>query len=510
MADLPPLIEALCRPNAYPHPVAAVELHETHISWVLLAGDYAYKIKKPVDFGFLDFSTLARREHSCREELRLNRRLAPDLYLDVLPIAGSPAAPRMGGAGPVLEYAVQMHRFGQDALYDHLADAGRLDAALLDPLADVLAKFHGAVARSGPDGRLGAPECVHAYARQNFEQIRPRLEVADDLDRLAVLEDWTERAGARLAPRMTQRQAEGAVRECHGDLHLGNIVLWRGRPTPFDCIEFNPELRWIDVISELAFLLMDLEVRGLAGPAWGLLNRYLQRTGDYGGVALLDYYRVYRALVRAKIACLSAAPAVYRRYLDYALSVIRPRAPLLAITHGVSGSGKSHLAARLAGPLTAIWLRSDVERKRLAGLPAEATSGSAWGEGLYTQDSSARTYRRLLELAAMVLAAGHSVLVDATFLRRADRAAQHDLARRSGAGFLILSLQAPPSLLRQRVQERQRGGGDASEADLAVLQRQWAIREPLDAAEMDCTLHIDPGQALDAAAIARAIGSRFR
>jgi aminoglycoside phosphotransferase family enzyme len=369
------LIAALCDSARYPHDVGRVRVLETHISWVLLTGRYAYKIKKAVDFGFLDFSTLARRKHCCEEELRLNRRLAPDIYLDVVPIRGSHQAPRFDGDGPVVEYAVRMREFPQGALADALLPRGDFGAREIDLLAVAIARFHGAAAQAGPATGFGAPELVLREALQNFDQISEFGNTPDDQETLENLRAWTMRMHGRLRETMALRLQAGYVRECHGDLHLGNIAVLDGQPVPFDCIEFNPELRWIDVMSELAFLTMDLADRGYPQLAARILNRYLEEGGDYDGVRLFDFFQVYRALVRAKVQRLhqgsreAAAGAVdateWGRYIALSRQLAAPRATFLLITHGLSGCGKSTVSQSLLEGLCAVRVRSDVERKRL-------------------------------------------------------------------------------------------------------------------------------------------------
>lgn len=510
------LVQALLDPARYPHPAAGVEHLETHISHLLLAGDYAYKIKKPLDLGFLDFTTLARRERACREELRLNRRTAPELYLDCLPIAGTPAAPVPGGDGPVLEWAVRMRRFAQDDLLDRRLAAGRVTAAELDALGRMLAGFHAAAASAGADSRHGDPAAVRAVALDNFAELDRRLDAPADRDLAAGLEDWTRAACRRLEPAFAARKAAGRVREGHGDLHLGNIVLSGGRPVPFDCIEFNADLRWIDVMADLGFLLMDLRHRRAPAAARRLLNVYLEQGGDYAGLAVLPFYQVYRALVRAKIAAIRLGQATLpapardalqdevRAYLELAGEFTRPARPFLLITHGLSGSGKSWYSGRLLEALDAVRLRSDVERKRLHGLPPLADSGSAPGAGLYTAAATERTYRRLAELADAVLAAGWPVLVDATFLEAERRAAFRRLAEGRGLPFVLLACRADPGTLRRRVTERRQRGDDAAEADTAILERQLQSYRP--PAESEHPLWADG----PAAAVLEALQIRLR
>jgi aminoglycoside phosphotransferase family enzyme/predicted kinase len=457
------VIEELRDPARYPHPVERVELIETHISWVLLAGDYAYKLKKPVDLGFLDFRSLQARRFYCEEELRLNRRTAPQIYLDVVPITGDEADPRLDGDGAAIEYAVKMRRFPQDALLSRMAQDGRLGLQHIDALARGVAAFHSRVARADAARPFGSAEEVLAPALQNFDQIEALIGADADVPELERLRDWTLREHVRLRATFEARKAGGFVRECHGDLHLGNIALIDGEPTAFDGIEFSESLRWIDVVNEIAFLVMDLIDRKLPRLAWRFLNGYLEATGDYAGMPLLRFYLVYRALVRAKVACIrdhqpgldgQAHGRAGREYLEYlrlaqALAERPPRA--LIVMHGVAGSGKTTVAQELLEAWGAVRLRSDVERKRLQGLEAGARTGSALGEGIYSPDLTAQTYARLSALSRTVLEAGYPVIVDATFLARAQRSAFAETARAAGVPFGIAVCEAPEAVLRERV-----------------------------------------------------------
>jgi aminoglycoside phosphotransferase family enzyme/predicted kinase len=495
-------------PALYPDASGPVDLLETHISYVLLAGSHAYKIKKAVDLGFLDFSTLARRHQFCEEELRLNRRLAPDLYQAVVAITGSPQAPRLDGPGEAIEYAVQMQRFPQDALLDRQLSEGRLSAAAIDQLADTLADFHGRIARAPPANPFGTPPAIWAPMAQNFDQLRALLPDASHADCLDPLETWSRERFNKLNRLLASRSRSGWIRECHGDLHLGNIARVDRELHIFDCIEFSPELRWIDVFSEIAFLVMDLEERGRPDYGQRLLNRYLEATGDYRGLPLLDFYKVYRALVRAKINAIrerqqaSAEPsprlADGERYLDYATQVTRPRQPCLVLMHGVAGSGKTWLAGQLLEELGALRIRSDVERKRLHGLARAARSHSGVGQGIYDPATSTATYGQLLELANEILAADYPVVVDAANLLAWQRTAFRQLAASWRVPFAILDCTAPPAVLQARIAQRQASGGDASEANEAVLAHQMQTREALSPEEEAYCLHIDTALPLPA------------
>jgi aminoglycoside phosphotransferase family enzyme/predicted kinase len=520
----PALIAALREPARYPHPVARVELVETHISWVLLAGDYAYKLKKPLDLGFLDFSTLEARRRCCAEELRLNRRTAPALYLEVVPIGGTPDDPRLG-ADPAIEYAVKMRRFDQDALLDRVAKRGALAPALVDALAAAVADFHARVERAPPGSGWGAPERVLAFCEQNFatlESMEPLAGSPADLEHLESLRTWTRREFTARRERFVERRRAGFVRECHGDLHLGNIALVDGAPVAFDCIEFNPDLRWIDVQSEVAFLVMDLLDHRLDAAAWRCLDRYLGATGDYEGLAVLRFYLVYRALVRAKVAALRAAQpdldaqarervaAERRGYFALARRLADGARPAIVLMHGLSGSGKTTVAQALLERLGAVRVRSDVERKRLHGLDARARSGAGLDAGLYAPEATRRTYERLAAAARAIVDAGFTAIVDAAALRRADRAAFRALARELGVPFAIAACEAPKPALRERVAARERAGADASEATAAVLERQIETQEPLGADEWGEAAVFDTGAGPDAiAAAAQAVEGRL-
>ncbi len=496
------LADALRSPACYPHAVGPVERIETHISFVFLAGEHAYKIKKPLSLPFLDFSSLAARRRSCDEEVRLNRRTAPQLYLGVVPITGSVDAPRIGGAGAAIEYAVHMRRFPQEALLDRLASSGALRPEHVDSLAAAVARLHAEAPQAAAASPYGTPERALADALANFDALAsPDADAGGRL--LASVRHWTMRNHRLLAPCLAQRRVEGFVRECHGDLHLANVVLLDGDAIPFDAIEFDPALRWIDAMSEVAFPWMDLQHHRLPALAARFLDAYLEASGDYRGVVLLRFFAVYRAMVRAKVAALRArelaaddprrAPirADVEAHLALAARLARTGRPALVLMQGVSGSGKTTLAQRLLEALGAIRLRSDVERKRRHGLAALDRRPAAPGGGLYTGREDELTYARLADLAAPLLAAGYPVIVDATFLRRARRDAFRALASAAGASFTLIACEAPLASVRARLAERTRDGTDASDAGLAVLERQLREREPLGRDEVDHAIAVD-------------------
>ncbi|SCZ55733.1 bifunctional aminoglycoside phosphotransferase/ATP-binding protein [Thiohalomonas denitrificans] len=467
-------IQALADSCRSTGPEGSVRIIETHISRVLLAGRYAYKFKRPLDLGFVDYSTLERRRHFCDEELRLNQRTAPDLYLERVSVAETTEGPVFGGT-PAVEFAVKMLRFPETELMSRMQRDGRLQPEHIDALAQRIATFHldlpGTTA-------YGDAESILAPMAENFRQIRRFL--AEHPAELNQLEQWSEARYQQHRSLLGERWQAGFIRECHGDLHLNNIVFYNGRPQAFDGIEFNPQLRFIDPVSEIAFLTMDLTNRHAGPLAWRFLNRYLEWTGDFGGVTLLRFYQVYRAMVRAKIAAIRLSQITDDRqsrseldsYLKLACHFTKSCRPFLLLTWGLSGSGKTTVSQTLVEQLGAVRARSDVERKRLFNLAPDADSASAPGGGIYTPEATLQTYERLESITEQLLAGGTPALVDATFLKREERDRFALLAQRRGVPFLILQCEAPESVLRERVASRQADGSDASEADIAVLIQQ--------------------------------------
>jgi aminoglycoside phosphotransferase family enzyme/predicted kinase len=496
------LIAALRDPGRYPHAAKSVQVIETHISWVLLAGRYAYKIKKALNLEFLDYSRLAIRKHCCAEEIRLNRRTAPDIYIDTIAIGGSPENPAFG-VQPAIEYAVRMRRFASACLMDRMLLRGKVTAQHIDQLAATMARFHSGLPATDADAAFGTTASIHAAASQNFEQLRLLLTEEVDREQLSGLQAATEAEFMVCRDLFESRRSLGFVRECHGDFHLGNIALLGNETVPFDSIEFNSGFRWIDVMDEVAFAVMDLLHCKHAEFAWRLLNAYLESSGDYGGLPVLRYYLAYRATVRAKVCAIRAAQAgisgrvksvelaACRNYLALARHCLDQYHPALIITHGLPGSGKTTFSQLVLEQMGAIRIRSDVERKRLFGL-ATLESSRAGSADIYSPEATQRTYSLLHELARKLLTSGFTVIVDAAFLKQEERAAFGKLAQSMSVPFAIATLHASDARLRERIRLRH---NDASEADEAVLDMLKAAQQPLSPVELACTARFTTAQA---------------
>jgi uncharacterized protein len=496
------IISALARVVAAE--AGSVQIYETHISWILCAGLCAYKIKKAVQFDFLDFSTLEARRYYCHEELRLNRRLAPSLYLDVVPVTGSEGDPRLGGNGPPIEYAVKMQAFPQRALWSQRVIHGELTHADMHDLAHELARFHRCAPVAGTETRWGSPAILQKLAAESLCSVQSLAGTVAEKDAVQALQDWQASQDSQLAATFVQRKAGGAVRECHGDLHIGNILTLDGRVLAFDCIEFSECLRWIDVVNDIGFVCMDLCVHGQRALAAGLLDSYLGATGDYAGMALLQYYQIQCALVRWKIALMKSQyaatgngpaaaenRALAARYMTFAIESIGPMASAIVVMHGYSGSGKSTVAGHLVELLHGVRIRSDVERKRMHGLDANAKAAAPYGGGLYDNTATDATYMRLAMIASQVVESGAPVIVDATFLLRKQRRQFDALASALGVPYFIVEVRAGKGVLEARLEARTRQEPGPSDAGIAVLSHQLSICEPLSADERAHAIAID-------------------
>ncbi len=456
-------IDSLLQPAAYPDPTATVRFLQTHVSFIFITDRFVYKIKKPVNLGFLDFTTLQRRSFYCHEELRLNRRLAPDLYLEVVPVRATTQGASFHGAGDVVDFAVKMVRLPQELMMNLLLARGGVTAAQIVTLAGIVARFHLIAPRGPGIDRYGTPEAIRANWEENFAIVqRFAGKTVTDGDFLFIrrwVEDFLHDNDSLFRERVTA----GFIREGDGDLHAGNICLTQP-PVIFDCIEFNERFRCLDTTADIAFLCMDLEYHGAGRWAKLFLDEYCGVTGDTGVRALLPFYEIYRACIRGEVESIKevqpdlsqeereAAGESARRHFRLARGlIIREKLPLtLFITCGLSGSGKSFVASELSFQLGAELFSSDLVRKQLAGIPATRRALH-----IYDRSFNRRTYDKLKELATMSLMAGRSVIMDATFRDPPERRQFRDLAVAHGARFVILYISCPEKIILERLQARE-------------------------------------------------------
>lgn len=492
--NLDSLIDLLCLPQTYPHPVEVITTIETHISVVFLTGEFAYKLKKPVDFGFLDFTDLAARRHFCEQELRLNRRTAPALYLEVVALYLNADqqltfdSAQAGQSEPV-EYLLKMRQFDPNRVLGRYLNEHPVSESQEQRLAERIAELHLHASPVARDSHLGEPQTILQPMLDNFPTLFEHCR-GDFKPRLQRLLAWTEHEFMRLRPLILARKANGFVRECHGDLHLDNIALIDDEPTLFDGIEFNDEFRWIDVISDLAFLLIDLDYRQQQVLGRRILNRYLSLTGDYDGLELLGFYQVYRALVRAKISALRLQQLdenslEFQHYREKTLTYIEQaegyafstHTPALIVLQGVSGSGKSFFARQLLTLENAIVISSDIERKRLFGIAPTQRVSDTDKSRLYSQEMNSQTYQRLATLAKRLLQLQRSVIVDATFLKAEHRQPFYALAKAHHLPAYLIYLQTAASTAKAAITKRMARNDNPSDADVEVMQRQLALLE---------------------------------
>ncbi len=488
------MLAALSDARAYPHPTEGLVHLRTHISDVFLAGSYAYKVKKPINLGFLDFTTLSRRRRACEDEVRLNRRLAPQIYLGVVPIRRASGHYRVGGEpddrdAKVVDYAVKMVRMPQESLLDQLADNGRLGREHMRDIARQIARFHE-MAKRGPElDRYGSLECVDHNVRQNFAQTEAYIGRSISCAQFDQIKTYAEDFMRDNAIQFSMRISAGRIVDGHGDLHLRNMCLYHDTVIIFDCIEFNQQFRAGDVIGDIAFLTMDLDARTLPQLGNCFLSEYLQRTSDYAGLTMLDFYQVYRAYVRGKVASFlldgddgeaqrRAATSEAAHYFDLAQKYIAGHSGGLLITCGPSASGKTTVAQQTSEILRGVTVRSDAVRKHLAELPLEQHHAASYAQGIYNTEMTERTYQTLLQNARSIIGSGRWAVLDATYLRHAHRLQAAALARSLGVAFGIIYCNVPRSELERRLDQRWHTQKDISDATHAVLFQQLRDFEP--------------------------------
>jgi aminoglycoside phosphotransferase family enzyme/predicted kinase len=493
-AGLPALIAAMMRPDFYPEHPPSVELRQTHISWVLLAGDFVYKIKKPLSFSFVDYSTLARRRHFCEEEVRLNRRLSHGVYLGVVPIVTRDGGFAVGDdeshkAGRVAEYAVKMRRLPEYRMLDRLVAEHKADREMIRRLARRLAAFH---ADAAVEPSRGGPAAVWKMFADNFEEIRRLPEGTIGADELGALERYCRAFIANHWALLGRRAAAGRFREGHGDLRCEHVCFADGGLEIIDCVEFNQRLRYGDVACDLAFLAMDLERLGAPALAHELVSAYAEASGgDDELPTLMPLYKCYRACVRGKVEALKAkehdvppgerekAIALARRYFKLASQYAQHTRPGLIIVCGMSATGKSTLASRLAGQTGFAVLNSDVIRKTLAGIAPTTSARTDWNEGVYDDRSTQRTYSEMLARARTELRAGRGVIADATFRDPHHRRMFVELAGEAAVPILFVECRAGETEVMRRLADRDRKRGSVSDATPAIYIRQRETFAPL-------------------------------
>lgn len=501
---LPPLIEQMLQPEFYPHRVTEpIKLIQTHVSYVLLTGNYAYKLKKAVNFGFLNFSTLELRQHFCNEELRMNKRSAPEIYLEVLPITQTGDRFQLGGTGEAVEYTLKMHQFPQDTLFLSLFEQGKLTEQDLENLGRVVAEFHAKAPINDYIRSFGEVPQVRAAIDENYHQTEKYIGGPQTQPQYEETKKYTDSFFEERSQIFASRIQNNFIRECHGDLHLRNICLWQDKILLFDCIEFNEPFRFVDVMYDVAFAVMDLEARGRQDLGNAFLNTYVEQTGDWEGLQVLPLYLSRQAYVRAKVTSFllddpgipvdekEKAKETASHYYKMAWEYTKPRQGKLILMSGLSGSGKSTVARKLARKRGAIHLRSDAVRKHLAGIPLHERGGN----DLYTAEMTQKTYGRLLELGILLASQGFAVILDAKYDRVALRQEAIAQAQSRNLPLQILHCTAPEQVLRDRLASRT---GDVSDATASLLSSQQAAAELFTEAEKGLVKTVDTTQDVEA------------
>lgn len=507
--DIAQVLAAMGQADFYPHDVVKnIQLVQTHASYVFLTGKYAYKIKKSIDFGFLDYSTLAKRKYFLETELRLNQQIAPELYLQVIAISKQDNRLILGGVENILEYTLKMHQFSQENLFSHLLEKEKLSGDWAQPtlrdrfreLGRVVAQFHHQAVTNGYISSFGTVEKIQAAFEENYRQSQKYISVVQTPGQFTATKAYSDAFFAERENLLLARVKQQKIKECHGDLHLNNICLWQNRIQLFDRIEFNESFRFVDTMSDVAFIVMDLEARKKPEYANIFLNSYLENTGDWEGLLVLPLYLSRQAYVRAKVNSFllddpqvserekKSAQQLARNYYRQAYQYTQTQSGKLILMSGLSGSGKSTVARTIARKIGAIQIRSDAVRKHLAEIPIDQPGT----EAIYTDSMSQKTYDRLLELGARLAQAGYTVILDAKYDRLALRQAVIAQAQAQNIPLQIFYCTAPMTVLRDRLNQRQR---DISDAGVALINGQMAQTESFTPTEQAYVTTIDTTQA---------------
>lgn len=493
-------IDRMLQPEFYPHQVKEpIELIQTHVSYVLLTGEFAYKVKKSVNFGFLDYSTLEKREHFCHQELEMNKRGAPDLYLEVLAIALVDGKLVLGGSGEIVEYVLKMRQFPQDVLLSEMFEQGKLIEAHMEDLGRVVAQYHDRAQTSDRIRSFGEVAQVRQAIDENYEQTTKYIGGPQTQSQYEETKRYTDNFFSERSQLFANRIKNNFIRECHGDLHLRNICLWQDKILLFDCIEFNEPFRFVDVMYDVAFTVMDLQARQCPEFGNAFLNTYVEQTGDWEGLQVLPLYLSRQAYVRAKVNSFllddPGVPAQVKEnakstaadYYKLAWEYTKPRPGRLILMSGLSGSGKSTTAKHLARKLDAIHIRSDAVRKHLGGIALSERGG----DDLYTPEMTQKTYDRLLQLGIMLASQGFAVILDAKYDRVDLRMNAIDIADFQQIPLQIIHCSAPIDVLKQRLQQRT---GDIADATADLLESQIAAAEAFTPVEQSYVRSLDTSQ----------------
>ncbi|MDX1796162.1 MAG: AAA family ATPase [Hydrogenovibrio sp.] len=506
------LIDQLSISDLYPHPVEVITTIETHISIVFLTGRFAYKLKKPVDFGFLDFSTLSQRKKFCELEVQLNRRTAPDIYLDVCPIYqqnGQLSFSAVSQNDQPVDYLVKMNQFDPNLVLGRYLKDSELTPLQIEKLAHSIACFHNQAESAHDEIAFGHPDDVIHPMLDNFPSLLQTFDHPEIRYRLRQLAEWTHYTQKQLYQTLLTRKQEGNIKSCHGDMHLDNITLLNGEPTLFDGIEFNDQFRWIDVMNDLAFLLIDLDHRQQPKMKRLIRSLYLSETGDYAGLQVLKFYQTYRAMVRSKITALryhQLDPNSYEaldcwetslQYLkqaeQYAYELPMPK---IILMQGIAGSGKSHYARQLLTFVDGIIISSDIERKRLYGIDPLHRVSDNEKSALYSDEMNQKTYETLYELTELIVKQGYSVIVDATFLKFQHREVFMELGEKLNAPCKLVSIEPDIDIIRKNIESRVEANSNPSDADTSIMVRQADVIEP--PSPQEDAYRLQPMQPIDA------------